>query len=173
MRGMPIPLMLATLTDRRDFDDGWLLERKLDGERCVAVRDGATVWLESRTGQDLTSRYPEITAALAAQRAADFVLDGEVVAFDGDRTSFGRLQQRIGQASPGPELLAAYPVVYCLFDILELAGETGPARHALDPAGAGRAGRLRGVDRRRPPPPAPVPRPARRQAAGRGRARTA
>jgi len=26
--GMPIQLMLATLTDRRDFGDDWLLERK-------------------------------------------------------------------------------------------------------------------------------------------------
>ena len=39
---MAIPLMLATLTDRRDFGDDWLLERKLDGERCVAHKDGAT-----------------------------------------------------------------------------------------------------------------------------------
>jgi bifunctional non-homologous end joining protein LigD len=33
---VPIPLMLATLTDRRDFGEDRLLERKLDGERCVA-----------------------------------------------------------------------------------------------------------------------------------------
>jgi ATP-dependent DNA ligase len=33
---MSIAVMLATLTDRRDFGDGWLLERKFDGERCVA-----------------------------------------------------------------------------------------------------------------------------------------
>ena len=37
---MPIALMLATLTDRRDFGDDWLLERKFDGERCVARKDG-------------------------------------------------------------------------------------------------------------------------------------
>ena len=30
------PLMLATLSDRREFGDDWLLERKFDGERCVA-----------------------------------------------------------------------------------------------------------------------------------------
>ena len=33
-------LMLATLTDRRDFGDDWLLERKFDGERCVARKAG-------------------------------------------------------------------------------------------------------------------------------------
>jgi bifunctional non-homologous end joining protein LigD len=46
--------MLATLTDRRDFGDDWLLERKFDGERCVAHKDGDAVRLESRTGKNLT-----------------------------------------------------------------------------------------------------------------------
>ena len=40
INGPVIPLMLATLTDRRDFGDDWLLERKLDGERCVARKVG-------------------------------------------------------------------------------------------------------------------------------------
>ena len=61
--------MLATLTDRRDFGDDWLLERKFDGERCVARKDGGDVRLESRTGKDLTGTYPEVRAAVAAQRA--------------------------------------------------------------------------------------------------------
>ena len=61
MVGMVIPLMLATLTDRRDFGDDWLLERKFDGERCVARKVGSDVRLESRTGKDLTSTYPEVT----------------------------------------------------------------------------------------------------------------
>ena len=93
---MAIPLMLATLTDRRDFGDDWLLERKLDGERCVARKDGASVRLESRTGKDLTGTYPEVRAALAAQRPRELLLDGEVVAYDGEQTSFSRLQQRLG-----------------------------------------------------------------------------
>src|SRR5713101_1812847 len=74
--GMPIPLMLATLTDRRDFGDDWLLERKLDGERCVARKDGSQVRLESRTGKDLTGTYPEVHAAVAAQWARGLLLDG-------------------------------------------------------------------------------------------------
>ena len=120
---MPIALMLATLTDRRDFGDDWLLERKLDGERCVARKDGDDVRLESRTGKDLTGTYPEVRAAVAAQRARDLLLDGEVVAYDGEQTSFSRLQQRLGVRDPSPEWVAAYPVVYCVFDLLELDGE--------------------------------------------------
>jgi bifunctional non-homologous end joining protein LigD len=130
--GMPIPVMLATLTDRRDFGDDWLLERKFDGERCVATRHGADVRLESRTGKDLTGTYPEVCAALAAQRVRDLVLDGEVVAYDGDQTPFGRLQQRLGVTNPPPEHVAAYPVVYCVFDILEVDGEDVADRPLLE-----------------------------------------
>jgi bifunctional non-homologous end joining protein LigD len=118
-----LPLMLATLTDRRDLGDDWLLERKLDGERCVARKDGDVVRLESRTGNDLTGTYPEVRDAVAAQRSRGLVLDGEVVAYDGDQTSFSRLQQRLGTTRPSPERVAAHPVVYCVFDILEIDGE--------------------------------------------------
>ncbi len=120
---MVIPLMLATLTDRRDFGDDWLLERKLDGERCVARKVGSGVRLESRTGKDLTSTYPEVRAAVAAQHFRDLLLDGEVVAYEGDQTSFTRLQQRLGVTTPSPEQVAKYPVVYCVFDLLEIDGE--------------------------------------------------
>jgi bifunctional non-homologous end joining protein LigD len=116
-------LMLATLTDRRDFGDDWLLERKFDGERCVATKRDGDVWLVSRTGKDLTGTYPEVRAALVKQRAHELLLDGEVVAFQGDQTSFSRLQQRLGTTTPSPEQIAAYPVVYCVFDVLEIDGD--------------------------------------------------
>jgi bifunctional non-homologous end joining protein LigD len=118
-----IALMLATLTDQRDFGEDWLLERKFDGERCVARKDGDDVRLESRTGKDLTGTYPEVRAAIAAQRADQLLIDGEVVAFDGDQTSFSRLQQRLGISSPPGALVAQFPVVYCVFDLLEADGE--------------------------------------------------
>jgi bifunctional non-homologous end joining protein LigD len=123
MTVVPIGLMLATLTDRRDFGADWLLERKFDGERCVARKDGGEVRLESRTAKDLTGTYPEIRSALATQRHLELVLDGEVVAFDGEQTSFSRLQQRLGVTNPSAERVAANPVVYCVFDLLELDGD--------------------------------------------------
>jgi bifunctional non-homologous end joining protein LigD len=129
---MPLSLMLATLTDGRDFGEDWLLERKLDGERCVAHKDAAGVRLESRNGKDLTGTYPEIRAAVAAQRARQMLLDGEVVAYDGEQTSFSRLQQRLGVTKPSPQQLAAYPVVYCVFDVLELDGDDLSARPLLE-----------------------------------------
>jgi bifunctional non-homologous end joining protein LigD len=120
---MVIPLMLATLTDRRDFGDDWVLERKFDGERCVALKAGRDVRLESRTGKDLTGTYPEVSAAVGAQHSRDLLLDGEVVAYEGDQTSFTRLQQRLGQTRPSSEQVAKYPVVYCVFDLLAVDRE--------------------------------------------------
>jgi bifunctional non-homologous end joining protein LigD len=120
MTVVPTGLMLATLTDRRDFGEDWLLERKFDGERCVARKDGGEVRLESRTAKDLTGTYPEVRSALARQRHRELVLDGEVVVFDGEQTSFSRLQQRLGVTNPSAERVAANPVVYCVFDLLEL-----------------------------------------------------
>jgi DNA ligase D-like protein (predicted ligase) len=129
---MVIPLMLATLTDRRDFGAEWLLERKFDGERCVARKAGRVVRLESRTGKELTGTYPEVRAAVAAQQPRDLLLDGEVVAYDGDQTSFTRLQQRLGLTRPSPEQVAKYPVVYCVFDLLELDEEVLTARPLVE-----------------------------------------
>jgi bifunctional non-homologous end joining protein LigD len=129
---MVIPLMLATLTDCRDFGDDWLLERKFDGERCVARKSEGVARLESRTGKDLTGTYPEVSSAVADQRSRDLLLDGEVVAYDGDQTSFTRLQQRLGVTSPSAEQLAEYPVVYCVFDLLEVDGEDLTDRPLLE-----------------------------------------
>jgi bifunctional non-homologous end joining protein LigD len=81
------------------------------------------VRLESRTGKDLTGTYPDVRAALEEQRLDRFMVDGEVVVFDGDQTSFSRLQQRLGTTRPSPALVDAYPAVYCVFDLLEAGGE--------------------------------------------------
>ena len=66
----------------------WLFGRKFDGERCLAFRAGQQLRLMTRNRQEVTSTYPEIADALQAQQASDFITDGEIVAFDGDRDSF-------------------------------------------------------------------------------------
>ena len=129
---VPTANMLATLTERRDFGEGWLLERKFDGERCIARKEGDTVRLESRTGKDLSGTYPEVRHAVTAQRSEQLLVDGEVVAWDGDQTSFGRLHQRLGVASPSPALVEAFSVVYCVFDILEANGTDLTARPLVE-----------------------------------------
>ncbi|HEX6933742.1 MAG TPA: non-homologous end-joining DNA ligase [Streptosporangiaceae bacterium] len=109
---------LATLTRDRFSDPGWIYERKLDGERCLAYRSGDRVLLMTRNQQDVSRTYPEVRDALAAESSQEFVCDGEIVAFDGESTSFSRLQQRLGVRDPGEELRRRVPVFYCIFDLL-------------------------------------------------------
>ncbi|HUC23338.1 MAG TPA: hypothetical protein VMA73_11580, partial [Streptosporangiaceae bacterium] len=101
---------LATLTGDRFSDPAWLFEPKFDGERCLAFRSGRQLRLMTRNRQQVTSTYPEIADALHAEEASDFITDGEIVAFAGDRTSFSRLQRRLGVRDPGPALRAEVPV---------------------------------------------------------------
>ena len=106
------PLMLATLAEEPFSRAGWVFEAKLDGIRCLALRHGKSVRLLSRNELDMTGRFPEIVAALRKQKAESFAVDGELVAFRGDVTSFEALQQRGGN-----------PVFFYLFDILSLGGK--------------------------------------------------
>ncbi|MFI9586675.1 non-homologous end-joining DNA ligase [Streptomyces sp. NPDC052236] len=119
----PAGPMLAVLSDRRDFGgEVWLFERKLDGVRALARRDGDRVRLFSRTGQPLDATYPEIIDALAAQPCHDFEVDGEVVAMEAGRTSFTRLQRRIQIGDAKAARASGVRVDFYLFDVLRLDG---------------------------------------------------
>ena len=99
--------MKAVLTPERFSDPEWIFERKLDGIRCVAIRDGGAVKLLSRNDLSMNGRYPEIAEALDGQERTRFVVDGEVVAADG--TFAGLAEGR--------------PRLYYVFDVLWLDGE--------------------------------------------------
>jgi len=113
---------LATLSHERFWRDGWIYERKLDGQRCLAVRDGRGTRLYSRSGRDVTVAFPEIAEALEEQAATDFVVDGEVVAFEGSRTSFARLQPRIHVSSAAKARRTGIAVHFYVFDVLRADG---------------------------------------------------
>jgi bifunctional non-homologous end joining protein LigD len=106
--------MKAVLWDPPFSDPDWIYERKLDGIRCLAHREGDAVRLLSRTDRDMGDQYPEVVRALREEPRRDFVVDGELVAFDSRGvTSFSRLQRR------GRERVAIF--LY-LFDVLRLDG---------------------------------------------------
>lgn len=115
---------LATLTDKRFCDPGWIFERKFDGMRCLAFRDDTRIRLLSRNRQPLNGTYPELVDALATQRTTGFILDGEVVAFEGRRTSFARLQGRLGITDPEAARVSPVRVFYYVFDLLHLDGKS-------------------------------------------------
>ncbi len=127
-----VPPMLATLTDKPFSDPGWAFERKFDGERCLAFRSRGELRLRSRSCRPLEGTYPEIADALRDQPLDDFVVDGEVVAFDGARTSFALLQQRSGIKDPEVARMSSVRVFFYVFDLLYAQGRDATRLALLD-----------------------------------------
>jgi len=69
--------MAATLTQERFASPGWVFERKLDGIRLLAFKQGASVRLLSRNRLPQDHAYPAVAAAIAALPVRDAILDGE------------------------------------------------------------------------------------------------
>jgi bifunctional non-homologous end joining protein LigD len=102
-------------------DSGWGFEFKWDGIRALAYVDCGRVRLISRSGEEITARYPEIHAMGRAIGSSEVILDGEVVALDEmGRPSFEEIQQRMGLTSESEvrRKMKDVPVTYMVFDLL-------------------------------------------------------
>jgi len=98
----------------------YLFEPKLDGVRCIAYFLGGVATLQSRTGKDLTTQFPEIADSLL-DLPWDGVFDGEIVVLnDLGIPEFNRIQHRLGRVNEDEiaDHMDQYPAVYCAFDIL-------------------------------------------------------
>ena len=69
--------MAATLTQERFSGPEWIFERKLDGIRLLAFKNGPEVRLLSRNRLLQNVSYPEIARAIADLPVHDLILDGE------------------------------------------------------------------------------------------------
>ena len=68
--------MAATLTQERFTGPDWMFERKYDGIRLIAFKQGDSVRLYSRTRKE--KDLPRIASAVASLPVGDAILDGEV-----------------------------------------------------------------------------------------------
>ncbi|GAA0996704.1 ATP-dependent DNA ligase [Subtercola frigoramans] len=124
--------MLATAGTAADVKSGhWAYEMKWDGIRAMAsversASDLPVVRLSSRSGSDLTQKYPDLLDTLRdSANGHGLVLDGEIVAFDDSgRPSFGRLQQRMNLQGESDisRAVKAVAVHYIVFDVVEVDG---------------------------------------------------
>jgi bifunctional non-homologous end joining protein LigD len=108
------------------FDDPrWRFEPKLDGIRALAeMETGGTVF-RTRRGRDVTYQYPDIHMIHELVDQVNAVLDGEIVAVDGDgRNSFEALQQRMNLQNEREikRIAKQIPVGFVVFDVLWLDG---------------------------------------------------
>ncbi|HEX4347151.1 MAG TPA: DNA ligase D [Vicinamibacterales bacterium] len=121
--------MLASLVDAPLDDPQLVYEPKYDGIRAIVeVAPGGPVRLWSRLGNEKTSQFPEITAALkkwSARLKDPVVLDGEIVALapDGTPAGFQQLQGRIHLLEPGAAADGARTALIS-FDLLQLGAHS-------------------------------------------------
>src|SRR6266700_93385 len=99
--------MLATLAEHPFSDPHWLFEIKWDGVRALARIENGTLALRSRTGVDITKRYPELASLPQALAAHQAIVDGEIVALDAHgHSNFERLQERMHVRVPSENLVS-------------------------------------------------------------------
>lgn len=117
--------MLATLTKNYFSSKEWVYEHKFDGERCIAVKKNGKVSLMSRNRKKINDEYPELEQALIAQKADNFIIDGEIVALNKRGISdFELLQSRINLKAL-EEIKAkvkTIPIYYRVFDLMYVDG---------------------------------------------------
>ena len=122
------PVMLSHAIEEADFPGldpaAFAAEWKWDGIRVQAVAaedDGRRVArLYSRTGEDVSGAFPDLTEALTFNGA----VDGELlIVRDGRVQSFNVLQQRLNRKAVTPKLIAEFPAHLRAYDLLVENGE--------------------------------------------------
>lgn len=94
----------------------YIVERKYDGIRVQLSVDSTRHYIETRTGQDITHRFPEIQPKIVHQA---YILDGEICHFgDNDVTDFQALQARVQRNADVDYYASLYPATLVVFDCL-------------------------------------------------------
>jgi DNA ligase-1 len=142
--GRPLQPMLAAAADSitaafEKVGEGAAaaVEWKIDGIRVQVHKRGDDVAVFTRTLDDITSRVPEVVAAVRALPAGTVVLDGEVIALGPDQRPrpFQVTAGRTGSRSDVARLAAEVPLTVFFFDLLHAGGtdlvdEPGARRYA-------------------------------------------
>jgi len=116
--------MTAPVDDTTERATEVWLEDKLDGIRAQLHCAGGEVAIYSRDLKPVTATFPEIAAA-ALRVGAEFVLDGEIVAWrDGKPLTFFELQKRLGRVERDLFMAEEVPVTFTAFDLLWLNGRS-------------------------------------------------
>ena len=114
------PLMLANPIEEGDWPglvaNEIAAEWKWDGVRVQIAANGEDARVFSRSGDDISSAFPEVVSAYRQQRG---VLDGELlVVRNGETAPFNDLQQRLNRKTVTPRMMKEYPAFVRLYDLL-------------------------------------------------------
>ncbi|NRA29418.1 MAG: cisplatin damage response ATP-dependent DNA ligase [Parvularculaceae bacterium] len=118
------PVMLSHPIEEGDQDRIDLAtmakEWKWDGIRIQLVREGDEARLYTRTGDDISSAFPDVIEGFSVNAA----IDGELLVFDPNITEqfavrpFNDLQQRLNRKKVSAKMMASNPAFVRAYDIL-------------------------------------------------------
>lgn len=122
----PVRYMLARSV--RDLDEALagvapqvLIEPGYDGLRAQVHVRNHKHRVFSRNLEDVTHLFPEL-GTVTEHLEGDWILDGEVIAYNGAPLPLDKLMQRLGRRQVPLTLLLDVPVVFRAFDVLRAAG---------------------------------------------------
>jgi DNA ligase-1 len=125
---VPLSFMLADVMFSAEeieqyYNKPVICEFKYDGIRVQLHKFGDEVKMFSRKLEDVAASFPEIVSAVSLLEA-DFILDGEVLAYRRGRpVHFQELQKRLRRKAVTDRLMAEIPVVYVPYDIMYFDGQ--------------------------------------------------
>ncbi len=120
-----VPPQLCRVAERPPSGAGWVHEIKFDGYRMQLRVAAGHATLKTRKGLDWSDKFPAIVKAAAA--LPDALIDGEVVALDGDGIpNFSALQAALSERQTDDLVFFAFDLLYARG--ADLRGESLAAR---------------------------------------------
>jgi bifunctional non-homologous end joining protein LigD len=115
--------MLAHPFEKAFDDKEWVFEVKWDGVRAILFKNNREIRIQSRNGNDITRRYPEVVSAakLSLGSCKSAILDGEIVVLNENGVPDFHTHQHRMHVQSLHEIMALsveYPSTYYVFDIL-------------------------------------------------------
>lgn len=105
--------------------DKYLYEIKWDGIRCILIFENESLKIFSKSGRDLSSKFPELIAQRDKVKASNAIMDAEIVCMDNNGVpNFSKVISRMHMT--GTQKIAGTqktnPVFCYVFDLLHLDG---------------------------------------------------
>lgn len=109
-----IPPCIPSLAKSLPTGPGWLHEPKLDGWRIQLIKAGDRLALFTRNGNDITARLLRLVEALGALPVRSCIIDGELVADEGDRIgNVFSINRAIGDGRDDLCSVLAFDLLHC------------------------------------------------------------
>ncbi len=121
--------MLLKEVEKPFNNKDYLFEVKFDGIRAIIFATSEKVIVQTRNKQDITNLFPELQKISKLVKAKT-IFDGEIVAFNNNLPSFGKLQERTHlknktkintQSQENPIIFMCFDIIYQNKDLTNLS----------------------------------------------------